>query len=224
MGLFSWLRQKWSSLDPNLMRSEDSCPLAPSTPPEKPHPETIPVAERDPPEVIQLPIEATVCQPEDAALQPDRPRSSSTPLIHFEFIDPNLVNLIQHWEVLMPVSAANLEGILQNFVSGTSEVQGAALVSPDGLPLATSLPLGMDDERVSAMSAAMLSLGERIGSELARGAIERIAVEGDKGTAVLTSCGQDAVLLVLASPSAKQGLLLLEIKRVLSELKGALIH
>jgi predicted regulator of Ras-like GTPase activity (Roadblock/LC7/MglB family) len=122
----------------------------------------------------------------------------------------------------MSINVAKLEGILQNLVTSTSDVQGAALVSPDGLPLASTLPSGMDEERVSAMSAAMLSLGERIGNELARGAIDRLYVEGDKGYGILTSCGEEAVLLVLASKAAKQGLLMLEIKRVTGELKAAL--
>ena len=119
----------------------------------------------------------------------------------------------------MAINAEKLSMVLQNFVSGTTDVQGAALVTPDGLPLAASLPGGMDEERVSAMSASMLSLGERIGMELARGTIDRIFVEGNKGFGILTGCGEDAVLLVLASESAKQGLLMLEIKRVLAELK-----
>ncbi|KHG42903.1 MULTISPECIES: roadblock/LC7 domain-containing protein [Aphanizomenon] len=119
----------------------------------------------------------------------------------------------------MAINSEKLSMVLQNFVSATTDVQGAALVTPDGLPLAASLPGGMDEERVSAMSASMLSLGERIGMELARGTIDRIFVEGNKGFGILTSCGQDAVLLVLASESAKQGLLMLEIKRVLAELK-----
>lgn len=109
-----------------------------------------------------------------------------------------------------------LQDVLQNFVSGTPDVQGAALVSPDGLSLASALPAGFDEERTSAMSAAMLSLGERIGQELARGTIDRIFVEGNKGYGVLVSCGEDAVLLVLASSSAKQGLLNLEIKRAVA--------
>jgi predicted regulator of Ras-like GTPase activity (Roadblock/LC7/MglB family) len=122
----------------------------------------------------------------------------------------------------MTINTAKIENILQNFVTGTSEVQGAALVSPDGLPLASSLPNEMDEERVSAMSAAMLSLGERIGSELSRGFLDRIYVEGDRGYGILTNCGEYAVLLVLASKAAKQGVLLLEIKRVIPELKAAL--
>ncbi|NET00919.1 MAG: diacylglyceryl transferase [Sphaerospermopsis sp. SIO1G1] len=123
----------------------------------------------------------------------------------------------------MAINTQKLAMILQNFVASTSDVQGAALVTPDGLPLGASLPGGMDEERVSAMSASMLSLGERIGMELARGTIDRIFVEGDQGFAILTGCGEDAVLLVLASAKAKQGILMLEIKNVLKELKLVLI-
>ncbi|NEP55611.1 MAG: diacylglyceryl transferase [Symploca sp. SIO2G7] len=119
----------------------------------------------------------------------------------------------------MAINSAKLGQVLQNFVTTTSDVQGAAMVTPDGLPLASSLPGGMDDERVSAMSAAMLSLGERIGKELVRGSIDRIYVEGNEGFSILTSCGEDAVFLVLASKAAKQGMLMLEIKRTLAELK-----
>ncbi|MCP2731389.1 roadblock/LC7 domain-containing protein [Limnofasciculus baicalensis] len=122
----------------------------------------------------------------------------------------------------MAINSQKLGNILQSFVTATSDVEGAAMVTPDGLPLASSLPGGMDEERVSAMSAAMLSLGERIGKELIRGSIDRIYVEGNQGFSILTSCGEDAVFLVLATKEAKQGVLMLEIKRTLTELKLAL--
>jgi hypothetical protein len=122
----------------------------------------------------------------------------------------------------MSINTQKLSSVLQNFVSSTTDVEGSAIVTPDGLPLAASLPGPMDEERVSAMSAAMLSLGERIGGELARGSIERIYVEGGQGYGILTSCGQDAVFLVLANKAAKQGILMLEIKRAIDELKAIL--
>ena len=124
--------------------------------------------------------------------------------------------------LIMAINTEKLGITLQNFVSGTSDVQGAALVTPDGLPLSSTLPGAMDEERVSAMSAAMLSLGERIGQELVRGTIDRIFVEGDKGYGILVSCGDDAVLLVLADQKVKQGILMLEIKRIVVEIKGIL--
>lgn len=119
----------------------------------------------------------------------------------------------------MSINTEKLKHVLQDFVTTTSDVQGAAMVTTDGLPLASSLPGGMDEERVSAMSAAMLSLGERIGQELVRGEMDRIYVQGHEGFSILTSCGADAVFLVLASKEAKQGILMLEIKRTLAELK-----
>jgi len=117
---------------------------------------------------------------------------------------------------------SSLQAILQNYVSSTPEVQGAAVVTPDGLPLASALPAGIDEERASAMSAAMLSLGERIGKELSRGTIERVFVQGEKGYGVLASCGPDAVLLTLASHEVKQGLLFLEMKRVAASIAEAM--
>ena len=123
----------------------------------------------------------------------------------------------------MAINSQKLNQVIQNFVARTSDVQGAAVVTPDGLPLASSLPGEMDEERVSAMSAAMLSLGERIGKELLGGNTDRIYVEGDEGFTILTTCGNDAVFLVLASKEAKQGMLMLEIKRTLTDVKPALL-
>lgn len=121
------------------------------------------------------------------------------------------------------VQTVSLNDVLQQFVSSTMNVQGAALVSSDGLPLSSMLPVSMDEERTAAMSAAMLSLGERIGRELVRGTIERIVVEGDKGYSVMVSCGEDVVLLVLADKQAKQGLLFLEVKRIAAQLTSMVV-
>ncbi|MEO0458574.1 MAG: roadblock/LC7 domain-containing protein [Cyanobacteria bacterium P01_A01_bin.114] len=122
----------------------------------------------------------------------------------------------------MAIDLAKVNLILQGLVINTVGVQGAALVTPDGLPLASMLPADMDEERVAAMSAAMLSLGERISVELNRGNAHRILVEGDQGYGVLTQCGEDAVLVVLASLHTKQGVLLFEIKQAVAELKQLL--
>ncbi|MEM9907448.1 MAG: roadblock/LC7 domain-containing protein [Cyanobacteria bacterium P01_D01_bin.44] len=122
----------------------------------------------------------------------------------------------------MTIELTKVDLILQGLVTNTLGVQGAALVTPDGLPLASTLPTSMDEERVAAMSAAMLSLGERISVELSRGNATRILVEGDQGYGVLTQCGDDAVLVVLASLHAKQGVLMYEIKQAVAELRQML--
>ena len=116
------------------------------------------------------------------------------------------------------IETLTINDVLQQFVNSTPNIQGAALVTSDGLPLSSILPASMDEERTSAMSAAMLSLGERIGKELARGTIERIFIEGDKGYSVMVGCTEEVVLLVLAEKEVKQGLLFLEIKRIVNKL------
>lgn len=120
------------------------------------------------------------------------------------------------------IQVSILQDLLQKFVNSTPDIQGAALVSPDGLPLSSVLAASMDEERTAAMSAAMLSLGERIGQELSTGMVERIFVEGEKGYSILSNCGEDAVLLVLADKATKKGLVFLEIKRLIAEIKPLL--
>src|SRR3712207_4564729 len=104
----------------------------------------------------------------------------------------------------MAINTTEIGQIVQDFVTKNPDVRGAAMVNRNGLRLASRLPGGMDEERVSAMSAAMLSLGEHIGKELVHSLTEPIYIEGKEGFSILTSCGEDGVFLVLAGKAAKQ--------------------
>jgi predicted regulator of Ras-like GTPase activity (Roadblock/LC7/MglB family) len=84
--------------------------------------------------------------------------------------------------------------------------------------MASSLPADVEEDRVSAMSAAMLSLGERIASELGRGVLDQVYIRGEGGFVILMSVGEEAVLTVLARSQAKLGLLFLDMKRAAEEL------
>ena len=119
-------------------------------------------------------------------------------------------------------STIALKTTLQAFVKQTPGIQGTVLASIDGLPLASHLTDSIDAEQAAAVSASMLSLGERIGKELVRGTIGCLFVEGNQGYALLTGCGDNAVLLVLAASSVKQGILLLELKRIVTDVKNSL--
>jgi hypothetical protein len=68
------------------------------------------------------------------------------------------------------------------------------------------------------MSAAMLSLGERIASELGRGVLDQVYIKGEHGYVLLMSVGEEAVLTVLARAQAKLGLLFLDMRRSAEEL------
>ena len=53
----------------------------------------------------------------------------------------------------------------------------------------------------------------RAARELARGKLERVLLQGDRGYVIMSSSGTEAVLTVLAKQNAKLGLLFLDIKR-----------
>ena len=107
---------------------------------------------------------------------------------------------------------------LRALQAGTMDVEASAVVSIDGLIIASALPSSVEEDRVSAMSAAMLSLGERIASELRRGQLDQVYIKGDNGYIILTSVGEDAVLTVLARRGAKLGLIFLDMRRAAADL------
>ena len=109
---------------------------------------------------------------------------------------------------------------LRDLQSSSGDVEAAAIVSVDGLSMASSLPADIEEDRVSAMSAAMLSLGERISSELGRGELEQVYVKGESGYVILNAIGEEAVLTVLARKNAKLGLIFLDISRAVETLTG----
>jgi len=107
---------------------------------------------------------------------------------------------------------------LRDMQVSSPDIEASAVVSVDGLPIATSLPREVEEDRVSAMSAAMLSLGERIASELGRGSLDEVYIKGEKGYVILQSVGAEAVLTVLAREGAKMGLVFLDMRRAAEDL------
>src|SRR2546423_10039613 len=108
---------------------------------------------------------------------------------------------------------------LRDLQISTPDVEASAIVSVDGLIIASSLPAGVEEDRVSAMSAAMLSLGERIASELGRGSVDQVYIKGDDGYVILMSVGDEAVLTTLVREGAKLGLIFLDMRRTADDLE-----
>jgi predicted regulator of Ras-like GTPase activity (Roadblock/LC7/MglB family) len=107
---------------------------------------------------------------------------------------------------------------LRDLQASSPDVEASAVVSVDGLTIASALPQGVEEDRVSAMSAAMLSLGERIASELGRGSLNQVYIKGENGYVILMSVGEEAVLTVLARGQAKLGLIFLDMRRAAEDL------
>lgn len=106
-----------------------------------------------------------------------------------------------------------LDRAIHGLLAQTPEIEAAAVVSFDGLPMASALPPSMDEDRVAAMSAALLSLGERAAQGLGRGELSQVYIEGDAGTVFLISAEDEAVLVAVAAKGAKVGMMLYEVRR-----------
>ena len=115
-----------------------------------------------------------------------------------------------------------LQSILSDLNGTSADIEASAVISTDGLMIAALLPSTMDEDRVGAMSAAMLSLGDRTAQELVRGGLEQVLIKGENGYVLMTHAGQDAVVSVMAKSSAKLGLIFLDVKRAAQSIASVL--
>lgn len=109
--------------------------------------------------------------------------------------------------------ADHLARALDEFLATSPDIEAAAVVSADGLPMASALPPHVEEDRLAAMSAAILTLGERASFGLGKGGLQQVFVEGEDGYVVLMAAGENAVLVAVTSQGAKVGLLLFEMRR-----------
>ncbi len=118
------------------------------------------------------------------------------------------------YSAAIPVgNGARLDALLHELMRRVPELEAAAVVTADGLPMASALPPGMDEDRVAAMSAALLSLGERAAEGLGRGGLSQVHIQGESGGVWLMAAGDDAVLVGVSAADAKAGLVLYELRR-----------
>jgi hypothetical protein len=108
--------------------------------------------------------------------------------------------------------------LLKSLTSSSADVEAAAIVDNDGLMIASALPADVEDDRVAAMSAALLGMSDRIVRELGRGLFELVMIRGSEGYTILVRCGPEAVLSVLAARTAKLGLIFLDANRSAKEI------
>jgi predicted regulator of Ras-like GTPase activity (Roadblock/LC7/MglB family) len=88
-----------------------------------------------------------------------------------------------------------------------------AIVSLEGLPIVSLVLEQVEETSFAAMTAAMLSLGERVATELNKGLLKKIFVEGENGYIISMQAGDSAVLTVSATTDTKLGLLFLDMSR-----------
>jgi predicted regulator of Ras-like GTPase activity (Roadblock/LC7/MglB family) len=112
----------------------------------------------------------------------------------------------------------SLNRILRALQTESPDVTAAALISEDGLIIASALPQHIEEVRIGGMTATLLSLGARASIELQLGRPQQVLIRGEHGYAVMSSATEGTVLIVVATENAKLGLLFLDMSRATKEL------
>lgn len=118
--------------------------------------------------------------------------------------------------------ATQLDLILNDFERSIPHIQATAVVSTDGLVIASRLPSDVEEDRIGAMGAAILSISTRSGGELERCEMVRVLIEGTEGYILIRSVGDYAILVALIEKEVRLGLLFYEAKKCIQLLSEVL--
>ena len=111
-----------------------------------------------------------------------------------------------------------LNSVLTNLSSSSDDIEACAVVSIDGLLMASNFPEDMDVEKIASMAAALLAMGERTARELNRGHLEQVFVRGANGLVILMAAGEELVLATLCSVDAKMGIIFIDMNSAAEEI------
>ncbi|MDY7041148.1 MAG: roadblock/LC7 domain-containing protein, partial [Chloroflexota bacterium] len=93
----------------------------------------------------------------------------------------------------------------------------------DGFVVASDLPRGVDEKKITIMAMAMLTLAQETMDELGTSDLERVLVESKDSYTVLLNVNADAVLATVATKDAVLGLLLLAMAQAVQEIEKILV-
>jgi len=106
-----------------------------------------------------------------------------------------------------------LQPILRELNNVSEHIEASAIMSRDGLSVASVLGNDVDPDRLGAMCAALLGLADTTARELDRGKLHQVLIHGSLGFMLITHVGEKAVLAVATKPGTNLGMVFLETKK-----------
>ena len=117
---------------------------------------------------------------------------------------------------------AKLRPILSQLNSTSGHIEASAVMSRDGLSVASVLGDGVDPDRLGAMCAALLGLADTTAKELNRGVLRQVLIHGSEGYMLVTHVGDNAVLAVASKPGTNLGMVFVEARKTAEKILQAL--
>jgi len=117
------------------------------------------------------------------------------------------------------MSQEELKKALKEIIHKHREIEGLSIVSSEGLPVVSLLPQEIDEIVISAITATLISVGEKANLQLNKGFLQRVILEGDNGYIVITSIDENTLLTAFTSKRVKLGLIFLALQEAIEKLK-----
>lgn len=120
------------------------------------------------------------------------------------------------------VQIENLNRALQNFQETSGDLEASAVISEDGLIIASKILGAFDDAKLAAMSASILNLGDKTARELNRGDIEQLIIKGKNGYAITMKIDSQLFLVCLSKKKSRLGFIFLFMEQAIEEIRKAI--
>ena len=121
----------------------------------------------------------------------------------------------------LEVERKKVQEILRSLLEDNPDVLGSALISNDGLVMASSLSESIDQDILSAIFTALESIAQRACRQMKFGAMDKLVLLAEKGGAIICPFKKE-YLLVLIRGEAKLGIILMDVDQAIERLKKSI--
>jgi hypothetical protein len=109
--------------------------------------------------------------------------------------------------------------LLQSLHDNLEGIRSSAIVSAEGLIVQSILEEGISDIKLAAMTATILSVGERVLIELKSGILDVCILQGDEGNFCVMEAGKELILAVCLNTDARMDIAFVEMRKICDQIK-----
>jgi len=114
--------------------------------------------------------------------------------------------------------AERIHELLEKLRTFDPDIEGTAVATNEGLVIASSLAEALDEERLSAVCAAVATVTRRTAEEMEKGEPTEIVIKAPRGYIFIMRAGPASLLVAITRPSANLGLILIDMRRIAHEI------
>ena len=106
----------------------------------------------------------------------------------------------------------DIDELLKKLVNINSDIIGSALFTTNGALIRGGFAQNTNKALIGEISSIIQTNAEKSVEELSLGQLQRILIQGEKGTIILSNAGENAIISVIVKPHANLGMAFLTIQ------------